>query len=229
MSGLEICLIVIGLICVVCSFIFSEHLASGDIKDGLSVDKNMVSVTEEIVKRQVEAEVANIIDDKVEQMEIRVDKITTQKIMALGDYYEDINKKINESHDEVMFLYNMLNDKEETLKNTVRDIEAVKVSVKNMNTKSKDAEKSKMPLSSENKSASQTDNGVTGVYGNNTKKTVSNASSEEKNKEKNTNMGNNNQKILDMHAQGKTIIEIAKELGLGVGEVRLVVDLFNSR
>ena len=229
MSGLEICLIVIGLICVVCSFIFSEHLASGDIKDGLSVDKNMVSVTEEIVKRQVEAEVANIIDDKVEQMEIRVDKITTQKIMALGDYYEDINRKINESHDEVMFLYNMLNDKEETLKNTVRDIEAVKVSVKNMNTKSKDAEKSKMPLSSENKSASQTDNGVTGVYGNNTKKTVSNASSEEKNKEKNTNMGNNNQKILDMHAQGKTIIEIAKELGLGVGEVRLVVDLFNSR
>ena len=35
--------------------------------------------------------------------------------------------------------------------------------------------------------------------------------------------------ILDLYAKGKTNIEIAKELGLGIGEVRLVIDLFNSR
>ena len=42
-------------------------------------------------------------------------------------------------------------------------------------------------------------------------------------------ISNNNQMILDLYAKGKTNIEIAKELGLGIGEVRLVIDLFNSR
>ena len=42
-------------------------------------------------------------------------------------------------------------------------------------------------------------------------------------------ISNNNQMILDLYAKGKSNIEIAKELGLGIGEVRLVIDLFNSR
>ena len=39
---------------------------------------------------------------------------------------------------------------------------------------------------------------------------------------------NNNQKILDLYNEGKSNLEIAKELGLGIGEVRLVIDLFRS-
>ena len=39
--------------------------------------------------------------------------------------------------------------------------------------------------------------------------------------------GNNNQKILELHKMGKSTVEIAKELKLGVGEVKLVIDLFN--
>lgn len=38
--------------------------------------------------------------------------------------------------------------------------------------------------------------------------------------------GNNNERILAMHKQGKSNVAIAKELGLGVGEVKLVIDLF---
>ena len=37
---------------------------------------------------------------------------------------------------------------------------------------------------------------------------------------------NNNDLILKMHKQGKSNVAIAKELGLGVGEVNLVIDLF---
>ncbi|HAG69574.1 MAG TPA: hypothetical protein DCL38_06340 [Lachnospiraceae bacterium] len=37
---------------------------------------------------------------------------------------------------------------------------------------------------------------------------------------------NNNQKIIELHEQGKSTVEIAKELNLGVGEVKLVIDLF---
>lgn len=40
---------------------------------------------------------------------------------------------------------------------------------------------------------------------------------------------NCNEQILMMHAEGKSNLEIAKTLNLGMGEVKLVIDLFNKR
>ena len=39
---------------------------------------------------------------------------------------------------------------------------------------------------------------------------------------------NNNQRILSLHKEGMSTVDIAKELGLGVGEVKLVIDLFKG-
>ena len=39
---------------------------------------------------------------------------------------------------------------------------------------------------------------------------------------------NHNEKILALYSQGKSYVEIAKELGLGQGEVRLVVGLYKG-
>lgn len=227
MTGLEICLVIIGLICVACSFLFSEHLLSGDMKKEMMDGVNVAAVTEEIVKREVEAEVANVIDDKIEAMEVRVDKLTTEKIMAMGEFSDEILKKITQNHDEVMFLYNMLNDKEETLKNTIRDIEAVKASVKKMaivNDVAKDVTKKDVPAEKP-----EVDKMTEGEM----KEDMTDKNDAEKSETRRIvrkrEVSNNNQMILDLYAQGKSNIEIAKELGLGIGEVRLVIDLFNSR
>lgn len=40
---------------------------------------------------------------------------------------------------------------------------------------------------------------------------------------------NNNERILELYQQGKSKVAIAKELGLGVGEVKLVIDLFRNQ
>ncbi len=37
-----------------------------------------------------------------------------------------------------------------------------------------------------------------------------------------------NEQILTLHKQGKSTVAIAKELGLGVGEVKLVIDLYKN-
>ena len=225
MEGLDICLIIIGIICVVCSFLFSEHLLAQDMKEDIIDGVNVANVTEEIVKREVEAQVANIIDDKIEAMEVRIDKLTNEKIMAMGDYSNDIQEKINQNHDEVMFLYNMLNDKEEVLKNTIRDIEAVKASVKKMaivNDVAKDV--TKKSTVTENEGSTTANQKTTAAESVEEVKTTEKKSSVRK-----RGISNNNQMILDLYAKGKSNIEIAKELGLGIGEVRLVIDLFNSR
>lgn len=40
---------------------------------------------------------------------------------------------------------------------------------------------------------------------------------------------NNNERILELYKQGKSTVFIARELGLGVGEVKLVIDLFKHQ
>ena len=39
---------------------------------------------------------------------------------------------------------------------------------------------------------------------------------------------NSNARILQLHKLGKTDVEIAKELGLGLGEVKLVIGLYKG-
>ncbi|MDE6915275.1 MAG: hypothetical protein K2P39_00540, partial [Lachnospiraceae bacterium] len=39
---------------------------------------------------------------------------------------------------------------------------------------------------------------------------------------------NNNDRILRLHKEGYSNVDIAKELGLGVGEVKLVINLFKG-
>ncbi|MCM1193450.1 MAG: DUF6115 domain-containing protein [Acetatifactor muris] len=40
---------------------------------------------------------------------------------------------------------------------------------------------------------------------------------------------NNNERILELYRQGKSKVAIARDLGLGVGEVKLVIDLFRNQ
>ena len=40
---------------------------------------------------------------------------------------------------------------------------------------------------------------------------------------------NSNAQILALYSQGKNDVQIARKLGLGVGEVKLVIDLFNGQ
>ena len=39
---------------------------------------------------------------------------------------------------------------------------------------------------------------------------------------------NNNDRILRLHKEGYSNVDIAKELGLGVGDVKLVINLFKG-
>ena len=49
--------------------------------------------------------------------------------MAVGDYSDNVLKEIDKNHDEVMFLYSMLNEKEKEVKNAVNDVENIKRSI----------------------------------------------------------------------------------------------------
>ena len=71
--------------------------------------------------------VAEVVDETleyaVEKTERASERISNEKIMAISEYSETVLADINKSHQEVMFLYDMLNDKHNNLKETVKHVD----------------------------------------------------------------------------------------------------------
>lgn len=262
MTGLEIALLVIGVVVLLGSFIFSSKMdEADDVKNAELTEKQR-----EAVKQQIITVFDEQMEDLKEKTEIELDKLSNIKMNEMNEYSENILNEINRNHNEVMFLYDMLNEKKKEVNITVRDVMAAKKeineTIKVIETEEKSVEDMGFMLSeavmAEEKKAKKTpakakkekildeldnlDNVVveepkaTGKKRKATGKTAANRvrsavkkeSTREDNKDITVVTGNNNEKILELNAAGKSNVEIAKELGLGIGEVKLVIDLFRG-
>ena len=220
MGAMEVFLIITAVIVIAVSFCIKEKSDKNEDEKKSGQDE-VKAVTQEMIKEEIQNQLAMISDDMLENTEAKLDKIANQKIMAVGNYSEDVLKNIEENHNEVMFLYNMLNDKETTLKNTVRDIEAVKVSVRKMADNVEiDVQgwENEIKLSQEEETVPAEDK----------KEQPSQETVLEMEDAEEEDQRSNKEKILELYRQGKSNIEIAKRLNLGVGEVNLVLGLFKG-
>lgn len=55
-------------------------------------------------------------EDIIDKADEQLSRISNEKIMSVSEYSDQVLEKINQNHQEVVFLYNMLNEKEEELK-----------------------------------------------------------------------------------------------------------------
>jgi hypothetical protein len=275
MTGLEIALLTIGLIVIVASFVFSSK-SDGDtihnVKDVTFTDKQ---------KEDIKKQITDILDEQIEnvkeQTEISLDKLSNQKMLEMNEYSDTILQEINRNHNEVMFLYDMLNEKKKEINNTIRDMNVTKKEIEKSKTvpkkqtvidsikdmsedtggfmaseellreEQKDVDTRKKDILNqldavveavsddvsadleavEKKPKKRTSTGRTAAK--RMKETVKKETLREDNRDpKAFETGNNNEKILQLSKEGKSNVEIAKELGLGIGEVKLVIDLFKG-
>ena len=283
MSTASIVLLAVGVVFIVASFFLPDSRKKED-KDSQKID-------EKVIKEMVEREVSNakerieeIVDEtvnySVEKTERQLEKLSNEKIMAVDEYSETVLKRINDNHKEAVFLYDMLNDKGEKLKNSdealkIKDEELKEknrqLEVKEEILKVKDEELSKkaeftndllssvsaaeadapdaskpeepefVPLKPQKVSAKRTvKKPVTGKTVGAPRMNVSDNDEEGPGTDKspevelyfdrdNESRKNKNDQIRKMHEEGKSNMAIAKELGLGVGEVKLVIDLFANK
>ena len=126
MSTLQICLFITGLIFFIGSFFITEKLSSSDTEmiSRLS-EKEVKSLVEKELSKaseQMESLLNEKKEEAVERIEIQTDKDTNEKIMSIGEYSDTILKAMNDSHDEIMFIYQILNEKQENITNMVSEI-----------------------------------------------------------------------------------------------------------
>ena len=274
MTGIEITLLVIGIVIVIGTFIFSSKLdATGEEAKAELTDKQKEDIRKQIIE---------VLDDELEQFsaqnEKQLDRMSTQKMNEMNEYADTILNEINRNHNEVMFLYDMLTEKNKELKNTVRDVNNTQKELKEAaqtikSGKGKNTEpavsdeigdvgfmaseaalkEEKKPARTKKETIMDQLDAATIQVGDEvqadaqaekpapkkkskssaknaaarTRTTVKKETVRESNKDITVfENGNNNEKILELSRSGKSNMEIAKELGIGVGEVKLVVDLY---
>lgn len=217
MGILEVVLLIAGIMIFIGSFL----LPSGKTEEsGINKEaekEEIRGLLEELqkVRSQMQDRMEETSEDAVEKAERSLERLTNEKIMAINEYSDTVLQEIHKNHEEAMFLYDMLNSKHANIKDTVSKMDkAVKAAGNKAKIKEEKPEKepkekkNEKPAEAMETAESAPEIGFTGE------------TAEEGQ--------NNNEKILKMHRQGKSTVEIAKELGLGVGEVKLVIDLYKA-
>lgn len=215
MEVLEIILLVLGICIFIASFLIPSKNSGTIGIDKAAAKEDVRSMVEEEmdrIKQQVDDTVEEAVTYAMEKTERALERVSNEKIMAVSEYSDTVLSEIHTNHQEVMFLYDMLNDKHSNLKNTVN---AVEKKAKEAEAIVKEAFQTLKP-EQEKKSQEPVRKKVTPGQSTKEKKSIAG-------------IKNSNEAILSLYNSGKTNIQIAKELGLGVGEVDLVIGLFKER
>lgn len=246
MNTLEIILLILGVAAFFVSFFLPEKTAKiseEELKLGEQEIKKMVEQEMTTVRDKIEDVVDETINYSVEKTERSLERVSNEKIMAVNEYSDTVLNEIHRNHEEVMFLYDMLNQKQKALKDTalqaqqtVKEVrkevrEKVNETGEAVKKKGKEERKEELePLMFEKVDVSQVKQAPKKTAG----KKADIPSSKEKTPKVTVQFDagggkpNSNEKILALHKEGKSNMAIAKELGLGMGEVKLVIDLFEG-
>lgn len=232
MTTLEITLLVAGVIIFAVSFLLPDRKSSEGEKETNSDEiRRMMEAELNGMKLRVNEATDETVEYAMERAERQLERVSNEKIMALSEYSDTIMEGIDHSHKEVLFMYDMLNDKQTELTNTVRKAEAT---TKEVVATVKETEQ-KLPQ--EEVPEMQSPDVFEALYAQfGAEKTISPATpavvpieeTAEETVATETESKNNNERILALSKGGMGTVEIARELGLGVGEVKLVLDLFKD-
>lgn len=125
MNWIEVALLILGAGALAASFIIPAKSENEDTAQQIDVELIRSIIEKEMAdaKERVAEVVDETLDYAVEKTERSCERISNEKIMAISEYSETVLADINKSHQEVMFLYDMLNDKHNNLKETIKHVD----------------------------------------------------------------------------------------------------------
>ena len=120
----EIVLIVAGFAAIIIGYLLPASKEM-DEEDKLLMEREIRGLVRREVEDQKET-IANMVDDTVDnsldRTERAMERISNEKLSAIGEYSDTVINDIHKNHDEVMFMYDMLNDKHKNLTNVVSEV-----------------------------------------------------------------------------------------------------------
>lgn len=197
--------------------------------------------------------VDGIISEKREEAILKTDdylsQVANEKIMSVDEFSKQILERLDKNNSDVMFLYNMVTETKEELKSEIANAKKTEESLRSAaeayrevqteaadamltkslhtekrETKKETAEKTKQTRAKTEKKAQEAKTplppveDISGLLAATVREIEEDEISHDMPKEQ----------ILELHKKGKSIREISRELGMGQGEVKLVIDLYGA-
>ncbi len=248
MTGVEIILLLIGAVFMIGSFFVAEKLSPSELNQIARLSENelnnIIGKGLDQAKTKIEDAIENQIDESMDKTDRALEKVTNEKIMAISEYSDTVIGSMNKVHNEIMFLYNMLNDKHTELTGMASDLQRLAADVRNaqenMKQMQQTAASTSAAVSAEKPVAApkpavlkvnQLNQPVAAakepapaqmaeIAAPEKAQPVAEGSKQEKE--------NHNEEILALHKQGMSDIDIARKTKLGLGEVKLVIGLYKG-
>lgn len=239
MTGVEWMLLLIGAVFMIGSFFVTEKLSPSELNHiaELSEDelKKIIERGMNNAKGRIDDQIEEQLDASMEKVDRALEKETNDKIMAISDYSDTVLESMNKTHNEIMFLYSMLNDKHTELTGMVSDLQRLAADVRSLEEGFKVQTMAEMPAVSQPQeadvrimpAASPAVNAGS-VIAEETAPAVSKTESVQEEPQKQSERASVQQQILSLHNEGLTDVQIARKLGMGIGEVRLVIGLYRG-
>lgn len=235
MTGVAWILLLIGVVFMIGSFFVTEKLSPSELNQ-------IAELSEEELKRIIdrglknaETRIEDAIDEQVDQSSEKVDrsleKVTNDKIMAISEYSDTVIESMNKTHNEIMFLYSMLNDKHTELTGMAADLQRLAADVRSLEEKAPLTAPQAAPERVAVVSAASAVTPVPVETADTTKRETAAAPAEQKEEmpeTEETKQEGLHAEILKLKKLGMTEVQIAKKLGIGIGEVRLVNGLYRG-
>ncbi len=248
MTMIEIILLLVGCVFMIGSFFISEKLSSSEL------DK-IAELSEDELKKIIEREVNNagtqmdeVIEQKIEeageQAERAMEKESNEQIMQIHEYSETVMESMKKTHDEIMFLYSMLNDKHTEMTSMTGDLQRLAADIRNLqeNLSAKAGTSIRKPVAESHvvQQPVMKQNAVVQPMTEtidvqpepevqvNRFQEIQEPEQKTEKPETADAQGMSNNMILKLYEQGLSKVEIAKQLGRGLGEVNLVIELYKG-
>lgn len=237
MVTVEIILILIGVVFLIGSFFVKDKLSQKDVEKIAELSEDEINIIVEKQLNKAEGIIEDKIDEKIEEAQEKtvraMEKESNEKIMSISEYSDTVLESMNKTHNEIMFLYSMLNDKHKDLSDFANSLQKLSDKISNF-------EKVEEKIDNLEKADKKADtvNELHDINTINVVNAIDDNSDDDANeafatyvteqREKKRSIINNNDNILRLHKQGINDVEIAKQLGLGLGEVKLVIGLYKG-
>ena len=248
MTMIEIILLLVGCVFMIGSFFISEKLSSSELN-------KIAELSEDELKKIIEREVNNagtqmdeVIEQKIEeageQAERAMEKESNEQIMQFLEYSETVMESMKKTHDEIMFLYSMLNDKHTEMTSMTGDLQRLAADIRNLqeNLSAKAGTSIRKPVAESHvvQQPVMKQNAVVQPMTEtidvqpepevqvNRFQEIQEPEQKTEKPETADAQGMSNDMILKLYEQGLSKVEIAKQLGRGLGEVNLVIELYKG-
>ena len=251
MGTVEIIMLLCGIAFLILSFFVGNEKMSQhqEVTDADLFSAERISE----IKKELEASIEETADDVLEDAKNKLASASNETIISVDDFSRQTLERINHNHEEVVFMYNMLQNKEEELKKnleelkqTFDELEKKKDEVKNDISAFAIQGESGIEIARKKTAAKNEQEKMSSQRA--TEKRVSKNTSKKSIKEsvipkpiadniplpetmveaKEMSDDNKTAKILELYQKKKSVLEISKALGLGQGEVKLVIDLYGK-